>query len=90
LPDEITAALSPVATLLAICHFCGETLTGDTATCNNCQRTFHLRHRENGDGRDCGEVWISEQHLSLEFACDVCLGKRLEHGAEEPPVGRGH
>ncbi len=24
-------------------------------------------------GRDCGQVWIHEEHLSLEFACDRCL-----------------
>jgi hypothetical protein len=88
--DPTPAALSPGATLLAVCHVCGETLIGKTATCNNCHRPFHLRHREDGDGRDCGEVWINEQYLSLEFACDVCLGKQPEYGTEEPPVGRSH
>lgn len=24
-------------------------------------------------GKDCGEVWINEEHLGLEFACNTCL-----------------
>jgi hypothetical protein len=29
---------------------------------------------------------MNEQWLTLEFACNACLGK----GADEPPVGLGH
>ena len=87
MPDETPPhALSPGATLVVVCHVCGEPLLAETATCNNCHRVFHLRTREDSDGRDCGRVWVNEQFLSLEFACDVCLGR----GAEEPAVGHGH
>ncbi len=71
------------------CRACGEPL-GDTdfATCNNCHERYHLRLRNDSDGKDCGEVWINEQYLSLEFACFPCLG--LGPGSAEPAVGSGH
>jgi hypothetical protein len=73
-----------------LCHVCGEAIAGEPTTCNVCDRPFHLRVREDEPGPDCGDVWINEQYLSLEFACDVCLGKRHARGREEPLVGQGH
>jgi len=78
------------ASALPDCHVCGQPLTGETAACNNCDRPFHLRTRDAGEGRDCGAVWINEQYLSLEFSCDVCLGKPTDAAGAEPPVGHGH
>jgi hypothetical protein len=72
------------------CHVCGETLAGELTYCNNCDRPFHLRQREGSEERDCGEVWINEQYMALEYACDVCLGKQSAAGQGEPPVARGH
>ncbi|MDO8615760.1 MAG: hypothetical protein Q7T33_08510 [Dehalococcoidia bacterium] len=74
------------------CHVCGEPAAESaSAVCNGCERRFHLRLREDAEGRDCGEVWISEQYLSLEFACFPCLrGEPPGGAAPEPPVGRGH
>jgi hypothetical protein len=69
------------------CHVCGQPLAAETAICNNCERPFHFRTREDSDGPDCGEAWISEQHLSLEFACNSCLGKQT---TPEPPIGHNH
>ncbi|MEO9256626.1 MAG: hypothetical protein ABI305_13885 [Tepidiformaceae bacterium] len=34
---------------------------------------YHLNQRADIEGKDCGQVWISEEHLGLEFACDTCL-----------------
>ena len=69
------------------CRVCGEAIAPDrAATCNNCEEPFHLRTRQDQDGTDCGDVWIHDQHLSLEFACNVCLGK----AGNEPPIGEGH
>jgi hypothetical protein len=45
--------------------------------------------RNDSEGKDCGDVWINEQYLSLEFACFVCLGAAGSTAAE-PPVGPGH
>ena len=74
------------------CRVCGEPADDSaSAVCNNCEAPFHLRLRNDADGKDCGEVWINEQYLSLEFACFACLcGEAPPGQAEEPPVGRGH
>ena len=74
------------------CRVCGEAVDDSNSTvCNSCEERFHLRLRNDVDGKDCGEVWINEQYLSLEFACFACLrggGPAVE--TDEPPVGRGH
>lgn len=38
-----------------------------------CGRPYHLNRRSDRPGRDCGEVWIDENHLALQFACNSCL-----------------
>ena len=73
------------------CVVCGEPAAEDESqTCNSCERPFHLRLRDDIDGKDCGEVWINDQYMSLEFACFNCLGNAPSAGDPEPPVGRGH
>jgi hypothetical protein len=73
------------------CHVCHDPLTdSNSAVCNTCGNSFHLRLRNDAEGRDCGEVWINEQFLSLEFACFACLGRETIVSTGEPPVGRGH
>ena len=73
------------------CHVCGDPFTDDnTAVCNTCGNPFHLRLRNDTEGRDCGDVWINEQFLALEFACFTCLGRQSPAEVGEPPVGRGH
>jgi len=71
------------------CRICGQPAHDtDSALCNNCDQRFHLRLRADSDGPECGSVWINEQFLSLEYACQRCLGSS---GADpEPPVGQGH
>jgi hypothetical protein len=82
------------------CAICADPLTPNaSATCIRCDRPFHLRLRNDAEGKDCGDVWINEQYLSLEFSCFECLGAteargsgiHPDHGASpEPPVGSGH
>ena len=73
------------------CHVCGQAIVErGHSLCNNCDRPFHLRQSEDASGNDCGEVWINEQFLALEFACLACLGKTTGPGNAEPPVARGH
>jgi len=56
------------------CSVCGDSLEPHTqAFCNSCGQPYHLNQRNDLAGRDCGQVWIHEEHLSLEFACDRCL-----------------
>ena len=71
-----------------ICTVCGEPLEdAAAAVCGVCDRRFHLNQRNDTDSKDCGDVWIDEQYLSLRFACFSCLGRPT---AGEPPVGHGH
>jgi predicted amidophosphoribosyltransferase len=73
------------------CHVCRDPLADDnSAICDTCGNPFHLRLRNEAEGRDCGDVWINEQFLSLEFACFTCLRGETSAPAGEPPVGRGH
>lgn len=56
------------------CRVCGDLTTEHSnATCNSCGGVFHLALRTDVPAPDCGQVWISEEHLALEFACDTCL-----------------
>lgn len=73
------------------CAVCGDPVSEDASRiCNNCERPFHLRLVEGDDAKDCGEVWINERYLSLEFACNTCLGNGPGSVGVEPPVGTGH
>ena len=56
------------------CSVCGEEMAAhNQATCDNCGQTYHLNQRMDLPGKDCGQVWINEEHLALEFACNTCL-----------------
>ena len=90
MPDPTGSGQPSAAMLLLSCHVCGKPLLGDLTYCNNCDRAFHLSVRQDSSDVDCGEVWINEQYLALEYACDVCLGKHPGGDATEPPVARGH
>ncbi len=57
-----------------ICTVCGEPADPQaTAECNWCDRPFHLNQRNDVEGKDCGDVWIDEQYMALQFACASCL-----------------
>jgi hypothetical protein len=73
----------------SVCTVCGEAAQeSNSAVCTECDQRFHLNLRSDVDGKDCGDVWIHEQDLSLRFACFACLGRQGSAG--EPPVGKGH
>lgn len=56
------------------CTVCGEPADdGTSSVCNSCGERFHLNQRNDAGGKDCGAVWINEQYLALEFACQRCL-----------------
>lgn len=57
-----------------LCSVCGEAMAAhNEATCDSCGRPYHLNQRMDLPGKDCGQVWINEDHLALEFACHTCL-----------------
>ena len=68
------------------CAICGEALDERTSSvCSFCGERFHLNQRNDHPGKDCGSVWINEQYLALEFACQRCL---KNDDAPPPPQPR--
>jgi hypothetical protein len=56
------------------CVVCGEAVDEtNSAVCQGCNRRYHLVLRQDEQGKDCGEVWINEAFMSLQFACLNCL-----------------
>lgn len=53
------------------------------AYCGVCGNLYHLNSRADLPGEDCGQVWINEEHLGLEFGCNSCLNPP----ADPPPGG---
>lgn len=74
------------------CAVCGGAVQeSNSGLCDGCDQRFHLNLRNDMDGKDCGDVWIDEQYLSLRFACFNCLpGRPAPAGQGEPPVGEAH
>ena len=59
---------------LAICVVCSSTVEPYMeAYCGVCGNLYHLNSRADLPGEDCGQVWINEDHLGLEFGCNSCL-----------------
>jgi hypothetical protein len=73
-----------------VCAVCGEPAAlAMTAECNWCDRRYHLNQRNDVEGKDCGQVWIDEQHLALQFACNDCLAAQgMAADAKKPPARR--
>lgn len=56
------------------CAVCGDpTSEYSHASCGRCTRPYHLALRQDIPAKDCGQVWISEESLALDFACNTCL-----------------
>ena len=65
------------------CRVCAEpTSRYCNATCYTCGSTFHLALREDVPARDCGQVWLNDDVMALEFACNICLGAVPEPAAQ--------
>jgi hypothetical protein len=59
---------------LTLCFVCMDAVTSTSeAWCGACGNAYHLNQRTDVPGKDCGEVWINEDHMALEFACNRCL-----------------
>jgi hypothetical protein len=56
------------------CIVCDEQAEAQmTAECNWCNGRYHLNQRNDIEAKDCGQVWVDEQYLALQFACNTCL-----------------
>ncbi len=68
----------------AACSVCGEPLQPQAqADCYSCGRLFHLGLTTSAEVDDCGQVWIDDQVLALQFACNRCLDEHLEEHTDE-------
>ena len=66
-----------------VCLVCGEPVEAAmSADCNFCNGRYHLNQRNDIQAKDCGQVWIDEQYMALQFACDNCL-RDGEHATPE-------
>lgn len=58
------------------CAVCAEpATTAQSAECNWCDRRYHLNQRNDVEAKDCGQVWIDDEYLALQFACNDCLAR---------------
>jgi len=56
------------------CVVCGEDVAAAMSSdCNWCGGRYHLNQRNDVEAKDCGQVWVDEQFLALQFACNTCL-----------------
>lgn len=70
-----------------VCRVCGElTDAFSNAACMRCGGAYHLALRQDVPGKDCGQVWINEEHQTLEFACNLCLGVAEPTAARAAPA----
>ncbi len=73
----------------AVCPVCSEPVSEpNMATCRVCSSDFHLQMRTDIEGKDCGAVWINQEWLYLEFACQRCLDAMASGETPAPPVSR--
>lgn len=70
------------------CRICNQPMgEHETADCYVCGKLFHLQMIETADGPDCGDVWIDDEVLALQFACRDCIAAHAG-GASESPEAR--
>ena len=59
------------------CVVCGEPAGPDARSdCYRCGEYFHLRLTTTATGPDCGDVWIDDEVMALQFACRNCLDEQ--------------
>jgi hypothetical protein len=79
----------PTEPQLFTCTVCGEQVDARmSAECNWCDGRYHLNQRNDVEGEDCGAVWIDEQYLALQFACNTCLARDGMPAATPQPARR--
>jgi hypothetical protein len=70
------------------CSVCGEPAAPDARSdCYRCGEYFHLRLTTTASGPDCGDVWIDDEVMALQFACRTCLAEQAgesDPGPEDP------
>lgn len=73
----------------AACTVCDEPLRADAqADCYSCGRFFHLGLTADSDIADCGQVWIDDEVLALQFACNRCIDAQTGVSEQDEQVSR--
>ena len=72
------------------CSVCGDPAAAEARSdCYRCGEFFHLRLTTTATGPDCGDVWIDDEVMALQFACRNCLDEQAgltKPEDEEPPA----
>ena len=69
---------------LPACVVCDEPAAPEARSdCYRCGDYFHLRLTTTATGPDCGDVWIDDEVMALQFACHNCLA---EQRGESTPI----
>ena len=67
------------------CTVCGEAAGPEARSdCYRCGEYFHLRLTTTATGPDCGDVWIDDEVMALQFACRNCLAEQAGEVEPEP------
>lgn len=67
------------------CVVCTEAADDSNSSyCVFCNQRYHLNQRNDRPGKDCGDVWINDETMALEFACQGCL-ERISAAAPGAP-----
>ena len=73
------------AEILSPCAVCGGPLTRNaSADCYMCGQLFHLGLTTDSVVDDCGQVWLDDEAMALQFACNSCLEQ--QRAEAEGPV----
>lgn len=65
------------------CTVCGELLTATReAFCTFCGQPYHLNLRSDMTDPECGQVWLSDENMGLEFGCKTCLEQTVPEEAD--------
>lgn len=65
-----------------LCVVCGAPAAPEARSdCYRCGEYFHLRLTTTATGPDCGDVWIDDEVMALQFACHNCLAEQRGEAA---------
>ena len=66
------------------CSVCGESEERESffEYCNGCGELYHF-NRTSGPGKDCGDAWIEDEEVGLQFFCNNCMERQKAEDQEQ-------
>ncbi|MSQ35732.1 MAG: hypothetical protein EXR63_01110 [Dehalococcoidia bacterium] len=52
--------------------------------CFGCAQPYHLNPYANRPGKDCGDAWIGDDALTLQFFCQRCIDRARQQAGAAP------